>query len=280
MAVCNVCFRHCNIPEGGTGFCGGRVCENGNVVAGNYGSITSIALDPIEKKPLSRFCPGSLILSVGSYGCNLRCPFCQNNSISWSEEAMHLADRAEYIDPSTLADIAASYQSRGNIGVAFTYNEPLIGYEFVRDTAKLVHERNMKNVMVTNGTAELSVLEELLPYIDAMNIDLKAFTDRFYTGLIGGNRSQVLAFIKKAASCCHVELTTLIIPGENDSIEEMRELTAWVASLPDGADIPLHVSRFFPQFHMRDRAATDVSLIYRLADVARETLHYVYTGNC
>ena len=280
MAVCNVCFRHCNIPEGGTGFCGGRVCENGNVVAGNYGSITSIALDPIEKKPLSRFCPGSLILSVGSYGCNLRCPFCQNNSISWSEEAMHLADRAEYIDPSTLADIAASYQSRGNIGVAFTYNEPLIGYEFVRDTAKLVHERSMKNVMVTNGTAELSVLEELLPYIDAMNIDLKAFTDRFYTGLIGGNRSQVLAFIKKAASCCHVELTTLIIPGENDSIEEMRELTAWVASLPDGADIPLHVSRFVPQFHMRDRAATDVSLIYRLADVARETLHYVYTGNC
>ena len=127
MAVCNVCFRHCNIPEGGTGFCGGRVCENGNVVAGNYGSITAIALDPIEKKPLSRFCPGSLILSVGSYGCNLRCPFCQNNSISWSEEAMHLADRAEYIDPSTLADIAASYQSRGNIGVAFTYNEPLIG---------------------------------------------------------------------------------------------------------------------------------------------------------
>ena len=280
MAVCNVCFRHCNIPEGGTGFCGGRVCENGNVVAGNYGRITSIALDPIEKKPLSRFCPGSLILSVGSYGCNLRCPFCQNNSISWSEEAMHLADRTEYIDPGTLADIAASYQSRGNIGVAFTYNEPLIGYEFVRDTAKLVHERSMKNVMVTNGTAELSVLEELLPYIDAMNIDLKAFTDRFYTDLIGGNRSQVLAFIKKAASCCHVELTTLIIPGENDSIEEMRELTAWVASLPDGADIPLHVSRFFPQFHMRDRAATDVSLIYRLADVARETLHYVYTGNC
>ena len=280
MTVCNVCFRHCNIPEGGTGFCGGRVCEDGNVIAGNYGTITSIALDPIEKKPLARFYPGSLILSVGSYGCNLRCPFCQNNSISWSEEAMRLANRAEYIDPETLADIAAKYQSRGNIGVAFTYNEPLIGYEFVRDTAKLVHERSMKNVMVTNGTAELSVLEELLPYIDAMNIDLKAFTDRFYTDLIGGNRSQVLDFIKKAASGCHVELTTLIIPDENDSIEEMRELTAWVASLPGGADIPLHVSRFFPQFHMRNRAATDVSHIYRLADIAREKLHYVFTGNC
>ena len=280
MTVCNVCFRHCNIPEGGTGFCGGRVCEDGNVIAGNYGSITSIALDPIEKKPLARFYPGSLILSVGSYGCNLRCPFCQNNSISWSEEAMRLANRAEYIDPETLADMAAKYQTRGNIGVAFTYNEPLIGYEFVRDTAKLVHEQGMKNVMVTNGTAELAVLEELLPYIDAMNIDLKAFTDRFYTDLVGGDRSQVLDFIKKAASGCHVELTTLIIPGENDSIEEMRELTAWVASLPGGADIPLHVSRFFPQFHMQDRAATDVSQVYRLADIAREKLKYVYTGNC
>ena len=193
---------------------------------------------------------------------------------------MRLADHAEYIDPATLADIAASYQNRGNIGVAFTYNEPLIGYEFVRDTAKLVHARGMKNVMVTNGTAELDVLEELLPYIDAMNIDLKAFTDRFYSELIGGNRSQVLDFIKKASSGCHVELTTLIIPGENDSIEEMKELTAWVAALPKGEDIPLHVSRFFPQFHMTDRAATDVAHIYRLADIAREKLNYVYTGNC
>ena len=279
-AVCNVCFRHCAIPEGGTGFCGGRVCKDNRIMAGNYGMVTSLALDPIEKKPLARFCPGSLILSVGSYGCNLRCPFCQNHSISWSEEAMKLTDRAEYISPEALDKIAAKYRGRGNIGVAFTYNEPLIGYEFVRDTAKLVHERGMKNVLVTNGTAELAVLEELLPYIDAMNIDLKAFTDRFYTELIGGNRSQVLDFIKKAASGCHVELTTLIIPGENDSEDEMRQLTAWVASLPDGASIPLHISRFFPQFHMTDRPATDVPHIYRLAETAREKLQFVYTGNC
>ena len=279
-SVCGVCFRHCTIPEGGTGFCGGRICKDNKIVAENYGRITSLALDPIEKKPLTRFCPGSLILSVGSYGCNLRCPFCQNHSISWSEAAMRLAERAESIDPGTLADIAASYRNQGNIGVAFTYNEPLIGYEFVRDTAKQVHERGMKNVMVTNGTAELAVLEELLPYIDAMNIDLKAFTDRFYTDLIGGDRAQVLDFIKKAASGCHVELTTLIIPGENDREEEMRELTSWVASLPDGKTIPLHISRFFPQFHMTDRPATDVSHIFKLADIAREKLQYVYTGNC
>ena len=278
--VCGVCFRHCAIPEGKTGFCGGRICQNGEITAGNYGRVTSLALDPIEKKPLAQFCPGSLILSVGSYGCNLRCPFCQNNSISWSEEAMRLGERAEYISPETLADIAASYRNRGNIGVAFTYNEPLIGYEYVRDTAKLVHERGMKNVMVTNGTAELPVLRELLPYIDAMNIDLKGFTEHYYSDLLGGNLKQVLDFIEEASECCHVELTTLIIPDENDSDEEMREMTAWIASLPGGEDIPLHISRFFPQFHMTDRGATDVSRIYQLADIARETLKNVYTGNC
>ena len=176
MAVCNVCFRHCDIPEGKTGFCGARKCRCGIVEAANYGRITSLALDPIEKKPLARFHSGSLVLSVGSYGCNLRCPFCQNSDISWSEHAMKFADRAEVITPEELAAAAHRYRTQGNIGLAFTYNEPLIGYEFVRDTAKLVRENGMMNVLVTNGTAELEVLDELLPYIDAMNIDLKGFT--------------------------------------------------------------------------------------------------------
>ena len=279
-AICEVCFRHCSIPEGGTGFCGGRTCKGNKVVAANYGRITSIALDPIEKKPLARFHPGSLILSVGSYGCNLRCPFCQNNSISWSSKAMRLADRTEYVSPDTLAEIAESYRKRGNIGVAFTYNEPLIGYEFVLDTAKKIHARGMKNVMVTNGTAELTVLRELLPYIDAMNIDLKGFTEHYYSDILDGSLKQVLDFIEEAAKGCHVELTTLIIPQENDSVEEMREMTAWIAALPDGENIPLHISRFFPQFHMTDRDATDVSHIYHLAEIAREKLKNVYTGNC
>lgn len=279
-AVCDVCFRNCVIPEGAAGFCGGRVCKDGKVIAGNYGHVTSLAIDPIEKKPLARFNPGSLILSVGSYGCNLRCPFCQNNSISWSDEAMRLSDRAEYISPETLADIAKSYEKRGNIGVAFTYNEPLIGYEFVLDTAKAVRERGMKNVMVTNGTAELPVLKELLPYIDAMNIDLKGFTERYYRDVLGGDLKQVMDFIEEASSGCHVELTTLIIPYENDSKKEMLELSSWIASLPGGESIPLHISRFFPQFHMTDRDATDVSHIYMLAETARENLRYVYTGNC
>jgi pyruvate formate lyase activating enzyme len=256
------------------------------VTAANYGRVTSLALDPIEKKPLSRFHPGSWIVSVGSYGCNLRCPFCQNHQISWSAEAFGFADAAEYISPEELAGIAASCRNRGNIGVAFTYNEPLIGYEYVRDTAKLIHEQGMYNVMVTNGTAEIEVLRELLPYIDAMNIDLKGFTESYYRDLLGGDLGMVKDFIREAVKICHVELTTLIIPGENDSEDEMREMTSWIAGLRGskgdtiGKEIPLHISRFFPQFHMTDRRATDVRRIYRLADVAREKLEYVYTGNC
>ena len=283
MPRCEVCFRHCELKEGQLGFCGARICAGGKVTAANYGRITALALDPIEKKPLRRFMPGSRILSVGSYGCNLRCPFCQNHEISWSQQAMQFADTAEFIEPDELAAAAQRYRSRGNVGVAFTYNEPLVGYEYVRDTAKLVHEAGMVNVLVSNGTAELAVLDEILPYIDAMNIDLKGFTDRYYQDVLGGDRAMVMHFIERAVQFCHVELTTLIIPCENDTEEEMREMCTWIASLrglAPGSEIPLHISRFFPRFHMTDRAATDVAKVYKLADVAREKLSYVYTGNC
>lgn len=196
---------------------------------------------------------------------------------------MQFADTAEFIEPDELAAAAQRYRSRGNVGVAFTYNEPLVGYEYVRDTAKLVHEAGMVNVLVSNGTAELAVLDEILPYIDAMNIDLKGFTDRYYQDVLGGDRAMVMHFIERAVQFCHVELTTLIIPGENDTEKEMREMCTWIAhlrGLAPGSEIPLHISRFFPRFHMTDRAATDVAKVYKLADVAREKLSYVYTGNC
>ena len=266
MARCEVCFRHCELKEGQIGFCGARICAGGVVRAANYGRITSLALDPIEKKPLQRFLPGSRVLSLGSYGCNLRCPFCQNYEISWSEQAMRFSEQAEYATPEEIVKTAAYYRNRGNIGVAFTYNEPLVGYEFVRDTARLVHESGM-----------------VLPYIDAMNIDLKGFTDRYYSEVLGGDRGMVMRFIERAVRDSHVELTTLIIPGENDSEEEMRKISTWIAGLPGktpGKEIPLHISRFFPRFHMTDREATSVKKIYRLAEVAREKLRYVYTGNC
>ncbi|MBP5417930.1 MAG: AmmeMemoRadiSam system radical SAM enzyme [Clostridiales bacterium] len=286
MTKCHVCFRHCDLKEGQIGFCGARICAGGKVTASNYGRITSLALDPIEKKPLRRFFPGTKILSAGSYGCNLRCPFCQNSEISWGEEAKEFSDTADTLSPDVLVRIAEKYRIEGNIGIAFTYNEPLVGYEFVRDTAKLAHEKGMKNVLVSNGTASLSVLSEILPYIDAMNIDLKCFDEKTYREVLGGDLEMTKAFISEAAREAHVEVTCLIVPGLNDTEEEMRELSSWIASLKDedgnvtGDTIPLHISRFFPRFHMTDRAATSVERVYSLAEIAREKLKYVYTGNC
>ena len=281
MAICSVCFRQCKIEEGQTGFCGARTCRGGQIVAANYGRLTSLALDPIEKKPLKTFHPGSMILSLGSYGCNLRCPFCQNSSISWSQKAFEYKDRAEFYEPEEVVKTALSLRPRGNIGLAFTYNEPLVGYEFVRDTAKLAKKADLQNVLVTNGSATQKVLNEILPYIDAMNIDLKAFTDLFYRNFIGGDFQMVKDFITTAADACHVELTTLIIPGENDSEEEMRELSSWVAALENqaGKKIPLHITRFFPAFKLTDRAPTPVNTILRLVEVAKENLEFVFPGN-
>ena len=275
MAACEVCFRHCEISEGASGACKARTCKDGRIVSSNYGRITGIALDPIEKKPLSRFYPGSKILSVGSYGCNLFCPFCQNYDISRSS-----GEEYDEITPEELADIAYKFTDRGNIGVAYTYNEPLISYEFLRDTAKLVKAKGMKNVLVSNGTAELPILEEIIPYIDAMNIDIKSMSSDTYRNVLGGDLNMTKAFIERAIKDCHVELTMLIVTGMNDSEEEMCELTEWIAGLEGGSNIPLHISRFFPRYKMTDRPATDIGVIYKLADIARDRLNFVYTGNC
>ncbi len=277
-AVCDVCYRHCVIKEGENGFCGVRTTKDGKVVPENYGKLTSIALDPIEKKPLNRFYPGSYILSVGSYGCNLRCPFCQNYEISWGDEVSVIKKESSFVSPIELSIIAEEQVKNGSIGVAFTYNEPLISYEYVLDTAKLLKEKNLKTVLVTNGMAEPKTMKELFEYVDAMNIDLTGFTDRYYEELLKGNRKMVMDFITEAVKYCHVELTTLIIPGENDTEDEMENLSHWISEL--SPDIPLHISRFFPRFHMTDRGATPVDKIYRLKEIAEQNLKYVYTGNC
>ena len=281
MPICNICFRHCKIEENSTGFCGARTCRQGKIVAANYGKLTSIALDPIEKKPLKMFHSGAKVLSLGSYGCNLRCPFCQNSSISWSQKAFEYKDRAEYYSPQEIVKAALDFRQQGNIGIAFTYNEPLIGYEFVRDTAKLAKEAGLKNVLVTNGTATLEVLNEIIPYIDAMNIDLKAFANHFYKDLLDGDFQMVKDFITATVQTCHIELTTLIIPDENDNPQEMRLLSAWVAGLEKqfNKKIPLHITRFFPAFKLTDREPTPVSTIMNLVKIAKENLEFVFPGN-
>ena len=271
---CELCFHHCKLDEGQTGLCRARGCRDGRVVPLNYGKLTSLALDPIEKKPLRRFHPGSFILSVGSFGCNLRCPFCQNYEISMASEGELYTVK---FSPEQLADRATELVPQGNIGVAYTYNEPLVGYEYVRDLAVLIHERGMLNVLVTNGMVEEAPLRALLTSIDAANIDLKGFTTAWYKKL-GGDLDTAKRSIMLAAEQCHTEVTTLLVPGENDSVDEIRDLARWLAGVDP--NIPLHLSRFFPRYQMMDRLPESVERVYRLADEARAYLTYVYTGNC
>lgn len=278
-AVCTVCANHCFVPEGRLGACHGRICSGGKVICENYGKITSLALDPIEKKPLARFMPGSMVLSAGSYGCNLRCPFCQNSEISMTDGE---SIQTRYVSPEELTDAALQLRDRGNIGVAFTYNEPLIGYEFVVDTARQIRDAGMKNILVSNGSCSREIAEEVIPLMDAMNIDLKSFSAEGYEKL-GGSFAQTKEFIELAASAMkagktHLEVTTLIVPGLSDDAKMMEEEAKWLASLND--DITLHVTRYFPMYKMSEGEPTDVALVYELADTARRYLDNVFTGNC
>ena len=282
-ATCDLCPRACRIAPGGTGFCRARGVPGGErreteardeaVAPVGYGWLTSIALDPIEKKPLYHFYPGSKILSVGGFGCNLRCPWCQNHSISM----VGVSDaKTREVSPETLAGLAELYVERGNIGVAFTYNEPLIGYEYVRDVSRLLKARGLKSVLVTNGYANPSYFEELLPLVDAMNIDLKSFNPNFYRR-IGGDLATVLENIRLAAARCHVELTCLLMDGENDSEDEMKRMTDFIAAL--SPEIPLHISRFFPNYRMTDREPTRMETLRKFEEIAGRKLKYVYLGN-
>ncbi len=274
--TCTICPHGCRLAEGQTGLCHGRVARDGRVADANYGRITSLALDPIEKKPLARFRPGAKVLSVGSYGCNLRCPFCQNASIAcacerdvpWREIAL-----------AELVELAASLMPEGNIGIAFTYNEPLVGFEFVRDTARLSRERGLANVLVSNGSVNDGPLREVAALIDAANIDLKGFTQSFYD-FVGGDLDTVKHTIEALAAepGCHLEVTTLIIPGLNDSEDEIDAAAAWLASLDPG--IPYHITRFFPCHRLQDRPATPPATVHQLAAVARRHLKHVYVGSC
>ena len=269
---CGLCPHRCRVPENAAGLCRVRENRSGSLIAAGYGQISSVALDPIEKKPLYMFHPGKKVLSIGGFGCNLHCPFCQNYEIS--SEYDDIRPGARRLSAQDVAGLAARTVDDGNIGAAFTYNEPLIGYEFVYDCAKLIKEAGLLNVLVTNGYINKEPLEALAPLIDAMNIDLKGYTDRMYDSL-GGSLEEVKRTIAASVSFCHVEVTTLVIPGENE--EDVEELSKWLASIDPG--IPLHLTRFFPRYRMVDRPATQRETILRLRDTAQKHLKNVFAGN-
>ena len=268
--VCDLCCHHCRVKEGETGFCRARRNVHGVNTCDNYGRLTAVAMDPIEKKPLVRFYPGSMILSVGSYGCNLACPFCQNYSISMRNEK---TAEYQYVSPEELCDLVLQHDE--SIGLAFTYNEPLISYEYILDCAKILKPQGKKIVLVSKGMIARAVLEQLMPYVDAMNIDLKGDRD-FYHNELHGDYDMVRDTIRYVYDKCHLEVTTLVIPGKNDSEAFIEEQARFLASLSD--EIVYHLSRYFPRYHY-EIPATPADTIYRLQKTAQKYLKYVYTGN-
>lgn len=267
---CLLCPHSCVIAQGKSGLCSVRTNMNDALSTMNYGEITAIAMDPIEKKPLYRFEPGRKILSVGSFGCNFSCDFCQNYSIA------HYRAESRYISPDELAELCRSAED--NIGLAFTYNEPSIWYEYVYDTSKLLKERypEFKAVLITNGYIQREPLLKLLPYVDAMNIDLKAFHKDYYRNVCGGDIEHVKRTIEESYDKCHVEITTLLVGGLNDSPEEVASIASYLASLD--RDIPLHLSRYFPTYKMT-LPPTDIDVMLKSRDIARQYLNHVYLGN-
>lgn len=270
VVSCSLCPHHCTLQEGQTGLCRARINEAGSLLSLNYGQVSSLGLDPIEKKPLYHFYPEKTILSVGSFGCNFACSFCQNYSIAQQ------IPEVQYIAPHALLDLAKRYAKAGSIGIAFTYNEPSIWYEYIMELAPRLQEQGLKTVLVSNGFIEKKALQQILPYIDAVNIDVKSFNDEFYRKFCHGNLGTVKENIETMISQTHVEITTLIIPGENDQEEEMRKLSKWLAALDQ--QTALHLSRYYPAYKM-NLPPTPEATLRRCRDIAREALSFVYIGN-
>ncbi|MCJ7806199.1 MAG: AmmeMemoRadiSam system radical SAM enzyme [Clostridia bacterium] len=270
---CLLCPHRCLLGEGQVGSCGVRQVEEGELFTCNYGCLAAAHWDPVEKKPLYHYYPGRSILSLGTFGCNLHCTFCQN----WSLARGKSDQCVDLVNP---AAVLAMLESEGGpdevLGVAYTYNEPLIWYEFVYDTARLLHEHGYKNVLVTNGYINREPLEELLPYIDAMNIDVKGFSDFFYRQYCRGNKEPVLRTVETAVQACHVEITCLLIPTLNDSTAEQEELASWLGAR--SPELVLHYSRYFPHYKL-DLPPTPVKVMEQARVIAQKHLHYVFLGN-
>lgn len=267
---CLLCPKECLIKKDQVGFCRVRKNINNKLYSLIYSKISSYGMDPIEKKPLYHFYPGIMVLSMGTIGCNFSCDFCQN----WTISQVNIKDvSVEELSPEKAVQLAMKNNSPG---IAYTYSEPLIWYEYVLDTARLAKKNNLKNILVTNGFINYEPLLKILPFIDALNIDLKSFRDSFYQKYCQGKLSPVLRTIELSKEYCHIEITNLIIPGLNDSEEEIKEMVDWISSLNE--EIPLHFSRYLPCYKM-NILATPISTLYKARDIAQKKLKYVYIGN-
>lgn len=268
LVRCTLCPRECVIKSGKRGFCRAKENRSGELYSRIYAELSSIAMDPIEKKPLYHFYPGSQILSIGTVGCNLSCKFCQNWQISQVEA------KTRRIKPEILIEQALHFKAKG---IAYTYSEPMIWYEYILETSKKARQNGLTNVLVTNGVINQEPLKNLLPYIDAINLDVKAFNTDFYADLCGGD---YLATVREtgelAAKNCHLEVTTLLVPGLNDQQSEIKNIAHWLASM--SSEIPWHLTRYFPSYQL-DLPATPVEHMKSLLKIAKEYLDYVYLGN-
>lgn len=277
---CFLCPHHCVITPGKEGLCQVRRNVEGTLISLNYGKASSVHLDPVEKKPLYHFYPGKQILSLGTLGCNLSCSFCQNWSISQipvNKIDKYFDRTTEDLTPAGVGAMAAKFTKDNSVGIAWTYNEPSIWFEFILDSAKEVKKLGLKNVLVSNGYMEKEPLMELLPYIDAINLDIKSMDDIFYKKLCGARLKPVLEYAKIAKKNCLLEITNLIVTGENDSPEHLQSLVDFIAD-ELGKDTPIHFSRYHPDFQF-DAPATPVETLELAFRIASEKLDYVYVGN-
>ncbi|HQD39999.1 MAG: AmmeMemoRadiSam system radical SAM enzyme [Firmicutes bacterium] len=270
---CQLCPHSCLLAAGQRGMCFGRENREGELLAATYGRVSSCAVDPVEKKPLYHFFPGSLVLSVGTVGCNFSCCFCQNWHISQQEAP------TEYMSPERLVELALEVKARDPrvVGIAYTYSEPLVWYEYVKEAASLAKKEGLVNVLVTNGFINPEPLRELLPFISAANLDLKAAGDAFYRKYCGGNSQAPKEAAKLLREKCHLEITTLLITGLNDSAEEVGALVDWIAE-ELGEDVPLHLSRYFPNYKLT-LPPTPIETMRQAKEIAQKKLRYVYLGN-
>ncbi len=271
---CSLCAKRCTIKEGKRGFCMVRENRDGSLYTLNYGLVSSVASDPIEKKPLYHFYPGTTVFSLGTVSCNFRCKQCQNYSISQTALEEARGYLKEY-SPEKTVELAKDY---GCSGIAWTYNEPTIWFEYTYDSAKLAKENGLYTVYVTNGYFTGEALDTIAPYLDAMNVDVKSFRKDFYKDISKGRLGPVMESVERAVKKgIHVELTYLVIPTLNDSDEEIDDFIDWAAGVD--VDIPVHFSRFHPEYKLMDLPPTPIETLERARDKGLEKLHYVYAGN-